>query len=305
MIAFLTIIYTCLLLVIFKFLKLKPTPYLVAGAITSGIIILGGVIVVWLQAAPMSQKLETTQYVVELVPYVKGQVVKVAARPNQPMHKGDLLLEIDPAPYQYTVDQVSAQLNAAKAGVKQAEANIAAATAAVASSVANLGKAKAAADLAKTEERMAREIQQGFAAAISQLNVMKATQAAAEAEAVVRQAQAAVDQSMASEQQAKAAFESAMANVPTIEAQLSEARFNLEQCRILAPGDGYVVNWVVQPGTMLSSAKVMAAGAFVMTSDTAVIAAFPQNWLSHVEPGDDVEFVLDRFPGELFLGKVA
>src|SRR5262245_7803767 len=237
MIAFLTIIYVGLLLVIFRLFKLKPTPFVVAGAITSGVFILGGVIVTWFQSAPMSEKLETTQYVVELVPYVKGQVLKVAAKPNDPVKKGDLLLEIDPAPYQYTVDQVSSQLNAAKAGVKQAEANIKAAAASVANSEANVAKAKAAAELAKTQEQIALNIQRTNAAAISQLNVAKATQERQEADAAVLQAQAAVDQSKASEQQAIAALESAKANVPTIEAQLNEARFNLEQCRMLAPDD--------------------------------------------------------------------
>jgi len=36
-----------------------------------------------------------------------------------------LLLEIDPAPYQYTVNQVEAQLAASKANVRQAEAALA------------------------------------------------------------------------------------------------------------------------------------------------------------------------------------
>ncbi len=31
---------------------------------------------------------------------------------------------------------------------------------------------------------------------------------------------------------------------------------------------------------------------------------FPQNWLSNVQPGDDVEMVLNPYPGRLFLGKV-
>ncbi len=71
-----------------------------------------------------------------------------------------------------------------------------------------------------------------------------------------------------------------------------------------APGDGYVVNWQVQVGTMLVPAPIAAAGTFVITSDTAVAAVFPQNWLSHVQPGDDVEMVLNPYPGRLFLGKV-
>jgi multidrug resistance efflux pump len=39
-----------------------------------------------------------------------------------PLKRGDLLLEIDPTPYQNTVDQVQAQLKAAKANVDQAKA---------------------------------------------------------------------------------------------------------------------------------------------------------------------------------------
>ena len=48
----------------------------------------------------------TSQYVVQCVPYVKAQVKTIYAQPNQPLKKGDLPLEIDPAPYQYTVSQV-------------------------------------------------------------------------------------------------------------------------------------------------------------------------------------------------------
>ena len=85
---------------------------------------------------------------------------------------------------------------------------------------------------------------------------------------------------------------------------MDDARFNLAQCKMTAPDDGYVVNWQVQVGTMLVPAPISAAGTFVMTSDTAVAAVFPQNWLSNVQPGDDVEMVLNPYPGRLFLGKV-
>ena len=106
MIAFLIIVYTAVMLVLFKFLHIKPTAYLIASIIVAGVFMIGGVVVVWSQAAPITDKMVTSQYVVQLVPYVKGQVKAVYARPLQPMKKGDLLLEIDPAPYQYTVNQI-------------------------------------------------------------------------------------------------------------------------------------------------------------------------------------------------------
>jgi multidrug resistance efflux pump len=346
MIAFLLTIYVAVALGVFKLKLLKPRPYPIAGVVLAGIFVIGGVIVAWTMSAPMSGDLVTTQYVVQLVPYVKGQVKAVYAKANQPMKKGDLLLEIDPAPYQYTVNQVEAQLNAAKATVQQAEAGVAVteanvskakadvsqaqaafdqAKSAVANAQASLDRAKAADDLAKTEEQIALNVQKSNAAAISKLNVARAIQNRLEADAAVQQAQAGVAQAQAAQQQAAAGLgstqsavlqaeasdrqatftlEVARSNVPGIEAQLGDARFNLAQCKMTAPSDGYVVNWQVQEGTMLVPAPVAAAGTFVDTSSIAVFAVFPQNWLQNVRPGDHVEMVLYPYPGRMFLGKV-
>jgi multidrug resistance efflux pump len=66
--------------------------------------------------------------------------------------------------------------------------------------------------------------------------------------------------------QAASALDIAESNVPVIAAQLDQARFNLAQCRMTAPGDGHVVNWQVQEGTMLVPMPSAAAGTFVDTS---------------------------------------
>jgi len=142
-IAFLIIVYVAIVLVLFKVLRIRPTAYLIASMILLGGFMIGGVVVVWTQSAPITDKMVTSQYVVQLVPYVKGQVKTIHAQANQPLKKGDLLLEIDPAPYQYTVNQVEAQLTASKANVKQAEAALATASAAIPNAQASLAKAKA------------------------------------------------------------------------------------------------------------------------------------------------------------------
>jgi multidrug resistance efflux pump len=136
------------------------------------------------------------------------------------------------------------------------------------------------------------------------LNEAKATQEREQADATVLQAEAGLAQAQAAALQAAAAVQTAKSSVPTVEAQLDDARFNLAQCKMTAPGDGYVTNWQVQVGTMLVPMPLAAAGTFVNVSDTAVAAVFPQNWLSNVEPGDDVEMVINPYPGKLFLGKV-
>jgi len=276
MIAFLVVIYTAVVLVLFKVLRIKPTAFRVAGILLTGVLMIGGVVVAWTLSSPISTQLVTSQYVTQLVPYVKGQVKTVVAQANQPVKKGDLLLEIDPTPYQYTVNQVHATLEQAKAAVANAQAT--------------LNKAIAADDLAKTQEKIALNTQRADAGAISVLKVAEATQTRVEADAAVEQARAALIQ--------------AQSNVPAVQAQLDEALFNLDQCKMKAPSDGYVVNWLVQPGTMLSTVSAAAAGTFVDTSVIALAAVFPQNYLTNVQKGDDVEVVLDAYPGRIFLAKV-
>ena len=290
MITLLIILYVALVLVLFKVLHLEPSASLIASLIVLGVLMIGGVVIAWMQSAPITENLATNQYVVQLVPYVKGQVIKVDAQANQLMKKGDALLEIDPTPYQFAVDGLEAQLKAAKANVDQAKA-------AAANAQANVTKAKAADALAKTQEQIALNIQQQNAAAISKLTVAQAIQQREEADAAVAQAQAAAVQ-------ADAAVITAESAIGGIEAQLGDARFNLSQCKMTAPADGYVVNWQVQVGTMLAPAPIAAAGTFVDTSSIQVFALFPQNYLTNVRPGDAVEMVLDPYPGRLFTGKV-
>jgi multidrug resistance efflux pump len=339
-------VYAGIVIVVFKLKILKPRPYPIAGAIVAGVLLIGGVVVAWKLYAPMSPRVVTTQFVVPLVPYVKGQVVKVHAQGNQPVKKGDLLLEINSEPYQYIVNQVQAQLQASKetvdqaqaglqaadanvvkatAGVTQAQAALSQAMAAVVNAQANLNKVNAQDDLAITQEQIALNLQKMDSGAISTLKVAEATQNRHAADAALNQAEAALTEAQASQQQTQAGLAAAkstqqqaeaaarqaaftlkvaQSNVPAVQAQLDEARFNLAQCRMTAPADGYVVNWQVQEGTMVVPMPMAAAGTFIDTSSTTIAAALPQNYLVHVQPGNEVELVLDPYPGQLFKGKV-
>src|SRR5262249_42104002 len=138
MIMLLSLLFTAIVV------KLKLGPKGIAWLAIGFGIPVGAVVVFWHLDAPMSGRVVTTQYVVQLVPYVKGQVKKVCAQANQPLKKGDLLLEIDPAPYQATVNQLEAQLAAAKADVAVKQAALKAAVANVAKAGAAIKQADAA-----------------------------------------------------------------------------------------------------------------------------------------------------------------
>jgi len=249
MIAMMVIIYTSIVLVLFKFKLVKPRPLPIACIAVVGILAIGGIAAAWFLCAPMSPKMVTAQYVIDLVPYVKGQVKKIHAQANQPLKKGDLLLEIDPEPYQFTVNQLEASLQAAKEtvnqnkaalqaaddnikktkdGITQAQANLDQAKATVANAVASLNKAKAQDDLAKTQEQIALNIQKTDAAAISTLKVTEAVQNRAAADAAVSQADAGVTQAQAAQRQAEAGLAGAQSTFQQAQAAARQATFTLK-----------------------------------------------------------------------------
>jgi multidrug resistance efflux pump len=111
-------------------------------------------------------------------------------------------------------------------------------------------------------------------------------------------------QGVAAVAQAEATLLTARSNVPDVKAQLDDALFNLAQCTMYAPADGYIVDWQVQEGSWVAPVRLLAIGTFITTQEMFVAAVFPQNFLMNVKAGDEVELILDPYPGRLFKAKV-
>ena len=62
---------------------------------------------------------------VEMIPSVAGRVIDVPVRANTPLKAGDVLFKIDPVPFQFAVDQYSAQLERDQALLEKDRANLA------------------------------------------------------------------------------------------------------------------------------------------------------------------------------------
>src|SRR5262249_22363747 len=93
----------------------------------------------------------TPYSVVNITPQVSGQLSKVCFTQGQVVHKGDLLFEIDPRPYQAAFDQASGNVAKDTALIEQAQANLAKDTAQVGQYKANLPKDTAQASYANVE----------------------------------------------------------------------------------------------------------------------------------------------------------
>ena len=291
MIAIFTLIYCLAVWLLFAKLKVvKVSPTSIAAAAVVGVVFIGGIIILWSFGAPNTNQMVVTRYAVQIVPQVKGQVKQIHAEPLQPMKKGDLLFEILPDPFQYSVDQLTAQLAAAQQTVKQSQAGLKVAKASIKQSTANLEAAKTALEISSATEKLNSN-------AISKLKVVQLEQSFVAAEAAVEQAEAGLEQ-------AEFALKGAEDSRRAVEAQLGNAKFNLEQCTVRAPTDGFVVNWQLREGTMASSIPLAAVGTFVETDDVFLVASFNQNVVTFVEPGNLVDIALRSRPGVVVTGKV-
>ncbi len=290
MIAFMTLIYTAVVATVFFVFKVKPRPYPIAITVLVGVLMIGGVVILWLPSAPISSSAVVTRYVVQLVPWVKGQVSSIPAKPNVPTKKGDVLYQIDPVPYQYDLDLARAQLNAGQSNVQQLEASVKVAEADIKKAEADVAQAKASLDVAVGIDKL-------NPAAIAKLKLEEANNSYTAAQAGLAQATAALGQ-------ARAAVLAANDSVRGSQAQVRTAEFNLQQCTVRAPADGFVTDWQIREGTYVTSMPFAAAGTFVDTSQTGIVASFPSNFLTHVKPDQQAELVFESRPGYLYHGKV-
>jgi len=229
-------------------------------------------------------------YVIQVAPRVEGQVVRVHVQENQAVKKGDLLFEIDRRPFQHRVDLLVAKRVQAVQQVAQMESELAA--------------AKAEDTRLVAEEAYARTVHEQEKAIYSQ----EATTNRKFVEAVqkYKAAQAALERSRAqvrkSEQALAARVGEEHALVAGVEAQLAEARLNLEWTRVVAPTNGYVTDVQLREGSYVHVGKPVLT--CIDGDQWWVVANFRENSLENIRPGQRVGLTFNSYPGRVFPGMV-
>jgi multidrug resistance efflux pump len=291
MIALFIIIYVGAIWLVYAKLKIQPTPVNIAVAASIGFLAVGLIFVLWQFSAPVSSRLVVNRYTIQIVPQVSGPITKIHAEPNVPLAKGkDLLFEIQADTYQYAVNELDASLEAAKKNREQVEAGIKVAEASITEAEANL-------ESARVELAMDQEAAERNPDAISKLELTQLIHKKAAADA-------ALARSRAAKQQTEAQLRAADSTIESIQAKLDTARFNLSQCKVYAPADGFVTNWQVREGTMAVPLPLAPLGTFIDTSRVSIVAAFSQNVLKNVKAGDRADFAFKTRPGEISTGTV-
>jgi RND family efflux transporter MFP subunit len=96
----------------------------------------------------------------------------------------------------------------------------------------------------------------------------------------------------------------AAAAIKSLEAQLRDAKWDLEQTVVRAPHSGHVVNLQLRPGAAARSFAATPAMSFISDEGKEVVASFSQSSIRKIEVGAPAEMVFALHPGKVFSGTV-
>ncbi|MGX1097424.1 multidrug transporter subunit MdtN [Amorphus sp. MBR-141] len=254
----------------------------VGGALVAVVIVVAAAILGWnhLRTArlnPLSQEAVLTANVVHIAATVSGRIAELPVSENAAVRTGDVLLRIDPAPYQLAVEQAAGDLAIAEAALSDRRREIEAekrnaeiATGQVDRAEENLAYATA------TLDRLLPLAPKGY---VSAQEVDTAATARRDAQISLREAQ----------RQAEAADAlvgnpaAAQALVQAREAALAIAEHELEATVVRAPHDGRVAGLTVGTGEFVLPGE--AVFTLIDTSAWYASANFVETELGRIQAG--------------------
>jgi membrane fusion protein (multidrug efflux system) len=180
--------------------------------------------------------------VAEIRPQVSGLLQRRLFEEGADVEAGQVLYQIDPAPFQAALDSAQANLSAVKKAADRARASLAA-------SIAGVARQEATLDLAKTNRARLEDLVKDRAVSVSDYD--QATTETAVAEATLKAVEAQVESDRVAVSAAEAAIEQARAALKT-------AQINLAYTQITAPISGRIGRSSVTEGAIVTAYQPMA-----------------------------------------------
>jgi membrane fusion protein (multidrug efflux system) len=266
-----------------------------------------GAIVYWL----MTRNLESTDdaytegNAIAFAPKVAGYVTELNINDNTIVHKGDLLLKIDPRDYIAARDQAKAALSLAEAQLSSAQVDLEItkirAPATLQQAQAQLAQAQANQSQAQRDYNRQRAVDPR---ATTQTNIDQATAQLQSNAALVKSADAQVRIASLVQQTIQAAQDTVTQRAAQIEqaqANLSAAETNLSYTDLRAPQDGRITRRNVDLGTFVQAGEQVF---YIVTPQVWVTANFKETQLADMHPGQHVSMEVDAYPSLHLQGHV-
>jgi membrane fusion protein (multidrug efflux system) len=223
---------------------------------------------------------------------VSGNVLSVAARENQRVAAGQLLLEIQSDDAQIAVQRAQAQLENVRTEIEALKANYTLQS-------AEMKLADAQAGFARKEMERQRDLADRKLASQSELDKAEQNYQLMHGLALVMR-----QQMNETRVRLSGSVEAPVENHPRVRAAASElarARLELERTRLRAPRDG-MVSHLPKVGDFLAAGS--PALSIVSDGDPWIEANFKETDLGHMHPGQPVRIAIDTYPGHEWEGRV-
>ncbi|WP_033727967.1 multidrug transporter subunit MdtN [Pseudomonas parafulva] len=273
--------------------KSSRIPALVIGLMCLALLLY----VIWtLENSPSTDDAYVYADTINVVPEVSGRIIELPVRDNQSVKKGDLLLRIDPRPYQDNLDQARARLATLEQQIALTQRTVNAQTFEAASAVASVERARAQAKQATdTLQRYEKLLPKGYISA----------EVVDQARASQRSTAAELNTSRFQAKRATAAVsgvDALVAQRAELLAQISIAELDLEFTEVRAPFDGRVASLRTTVGQYASAAKPIFT--LIDTRHWYVIANFRETDLQGMRPGTPATVYLMTDSGQRFHARV-
>lgn len=250
-------------------------------------IAIAGAVGYWLHSARYvsTENAYVKTNIAKIAAEVSGRAVEVNAAAHQVVKKGDVLVRIDPQPFELAVKHAEAELDASRREIETLIAELREAG-------IELQEARGrAAYFRKRFERQVELAAQGITAKTRRDELENDADAADDRVSIARQK---IQRLMAS---LGGGAERPIDEHPLVRAKqaaLEQARLDLTHTVIRAPANGTVVTVPLVPGEQITAAEPL----FAIVTDTApwVDANFKETELTYVEVGQSAKIVLDIYP---------
>jgi membrane fusion protein (multidrug efflux system) len=252
-------------------------------------------------------------HTIEVAPKIAGKVDSVSVKDNQLVHKGDLLVQIDPRDYdaqlaqkQAGLDSVKAEALSAQAAVEQQLANVKSLQATLDQDKADEQASQAQADQTSDDLRREQDLYNTHVVSIQDLIHSQVANRSAQANLESTKKKVVAGDAQVAEGQAQVrTFEALLQYVLAQEKQngatVESARLNDSYTKVYAPETGRITHKSVESGDYVQVGQSLLA---LVPSEIYVTANFKENQLRLMRPGQPVEIEVDALGGRKFEGHV-
>ena len=232
----------------------------------------------------------------DVAPQTSGKVVALGVDIGTYVKRGQMLVKLDDAELKLRVDQSLAQVEQAKASLRQAEEKIGLrpGQAFDPNRVAEVGAARVALELAEKNLVRAEKLIESGDVSRSYYDEQRARR-----DQLKEQYEAALAQA----RQNYAAVAVARTNVTNAETQLALARKNLSYSIIPAPIDGFVAERAADLGEYVSPQQKVAT--IVRINPLRIRIDIPEQAIPEVQVGQSVSVTTSAWPDKNFSGRIA